>query len=169
MDYTFNYNFGDFDTSAFVELGAAIVAVLVIVGIIALVCVVLYIIGMYKLLKKGNKHPVGAFIAPVGTFQMMELTGLNQWWLLIVAGLTVISSIPVLGLVGIAGLIYFGIIYCTGIAKSFGKEDNTGFIVGLVLLHPIFVFILGISDCNYVGPKPVKDFLFNKEGKEPTK
>ena len=51
-------------------------------------------------------------------------------------------------------------------AKSYGK-DSTGFIVGLVLLHPIFVFILGIGQDKYVGCKPAKDFLFNKEGKAP--
>ena len=167
MGYNY-YNYGGMDPNGLAAFGAAAFAVVILFAIIGLALAVLYIIGMYKLLKKGEKHPVGAFIAPIGTFQMMELTGMNPWWLLIVALCAIVGAIPLIGwLFMLAVVIYFMIIYCSGIAKSYGK-DSTGFIVGLVLLHPIFIFILGIGDSKYVGPKPEKDIIFNKEGKVPT-
>ena len=165
-NYNYDYNFGGMDPDWLSAFGAAAMAVLLVIAIIGIALAVLYIIGMYKLLKKGNKHPVGAFISPVGTFQLMELSGMNPWWMLIAVGLAAFSAIPLLGLVGVAGLIYMAIIYSSGVAKSFGKE-GAGFVVGLVLLHPIFIFILGIGKDEYVGKRPAKDFLFNKEGVAP--
>ncbi len=172
LDYNYNFNFDGFNTgsfgSEFATLAAGFLVVFAIFGIIALALLVLQIIGMYKLLKKGGKHPVGAFVPMVGQFQLMELTGMNPWWLLIMMCIGILNIVPIIGfLCCLAALIYFLIIYCSGIAKSFGK-DSTGFIVGLVLLHPIFIFILGINkDTNYVGKKPAKDILFNKEGTVP--
>ena len=164
------YILGDlssFNWDGLAEVLAALAGVMFLVSIIAIALAVLYIIGMYKLLQRGDKHPVGAFISPVGNFEMMEIIGMNPWWLLVLPCAAIINVIPILGgLCYLAFLIYFIIIYNMGLAKSFGK-DSTGFIIGLVLLHPIFIFILGIGDNKYVGPKPAKDFLFNPEGKAP--
>ena len=171
LDYNYNYGGFDFNSfgSGFAALAAGVVVLLVLVAIIGLVLGILQIIGTYKLLMRGNKHPVGAFVPMVGQFQLMELTGMNPWWLLIMMCVGIVNVVPVLGfLCFIAAIIYFMIVYCTGIARSYGK-DSTGFIVGLVLLHPIFIFILGIGQNDYVGIKPAKDILFNKEGKVPTK
>jgi hypothetical protein len=167
-NYNYDYNFGGLNPDGLAAFGAAALAVILIFAIIGIALAVLQIIGMYKLLKRGDKHPVGAFVPLVGQFQLMELSGMNPWWLLIMMCIGVLNIVPILGfLCCIAAIIYFMIIYCSGIAKSYGKE-GAGFVVGLVLLHPIFIFILGIGNNEYVGPKPAKDFLFNKEGKAPT-
>ena len=56
--------------------------------------------------------------------------------------------------------IYFLILLNVSLARSFGKEDS--FAVGLILLAPIFYFILGIKDDSYLGEKPMDDIVFKK-------
>lgn len=163
-------NFGEQTWEQFGAIAAVMGVFLVIIVLIILALAILQIIGMYKLLKKGGEHPAGAFVPLVGEYQMMRLTGMNPWWLVIIAYISILNIVPLLGsLCVLVAAIYFFVIFNIGIAKSYGK-DSTGFIVGLVLLHPIFIFILGIKeDTKYVGVKPSKDILFNKEGVAPTK
>ena len=52
-------------------------------------------------------------------------------------------------IVGIA-LFVLQCIYMVKLAKAYGKGG--GFAVGLILLYPIFILILGFGDSEYVGP-----------------
>ena len=46
--------------------------------------------------------------------------------------------------------VVFGIMLSIDLAKSFGKE--TGFAIGLILLPPIFLLMLGFGSAEYQGP-----------------
>lgn len=166
--YDLTYNMGSDAGLLSSGVVGGILAAFGVFIIIALVLAIFEIVGTFKVLKKMGKHPVGAFISPVGTFQIMEGVNLNPWWLLIIAAASLLAIIPIIGLLAyLVVVIYFYIIYNKSVAKSFGIETN-GFVVGLVLLHPIFIFILGIKDHEYVGPRPAKDILFGDKTPAPT-
>jgi hypothetical protein len=48
------------------------------------------------------------------------------------------------------------------LAKSFGKSE--GFTVGLILLSPIFMCILGFGDAVYLGPAAAEANMANRFG-----
>lgn len=131
----------------------------VIMMIIALVLGILYIIGAWKILSKANKPGWGALIPIYNQYLLCKVTGVNPWWILIVALSPILTIIPIIGgLASFAICIYFSILVSVSLARSFGKED--GFAVGLILLAPIFYFILGVKDSTYLGAKPMSDFVF---------
>ena len=143
-----------FGAAAGVALGFVIISIAIAIGM-----VVIYIIGMYKLLKKCGKSPVGAFIPFIGQYELMQASGVNVWWLVIFAYSGIVLLVPVLGVLAyIAMAIYYAILYSKSLAQSFGK-DSIGFVIGLVLLHPIFVCVLGFGKSVYVGAKPMNDII----------
>lgn len=165
--YDLTYNIGSNAGGLSSGIIGGIFAVFGVFIIVALVMAIFEIVGTYKVLQKMKKHPVGAFVSPVGMFQIMEGVNLNPWWLLVIALSSILMLIPLIGILAwLVVICYFYIIYNKSVAKSFGIETN-GFVVGLVLLHPIFIFILGIKDHAYVGPRPAKDILFGDKTPAP--
>lgn len=140
---------------------AGIFVVLAIVMIIALAMAVLNIIGYWKILVKGGKPGWGALIPFYNQYLLCDMVGVSPWWILIVLGCSLLSFIPFIGsLLSLAASIYFMIILNVSLAKSFGKESS--YAVGLILLQPIFYFILGIKDENkYIGKEPMDDVIMN--------
>lgn len=137
----------------------AMMGFLIIVVIIGLVLAVLNIIGTWKILEKANKPGWGAIIPIYNQYLLCQITGVNPWWILIAVCSPIISVIPILGgLASFVVAIYFTILLNVSLARSFGKED--GYAVGLILLAPIFYFILGIKDDKYIGKKPMNDIIF---------
>ena len=61
---------------------------------------------------------------------------------------TATAALLVLFVIGILQLI-LTIMYCNKTAKAYGKGG--GFAVGLLLLQPIFMLILGLGDSEYLG------------------
>lgn len=114
--------------------GGAIAAILMFLVQIAIVVVV--IAGMWKMFVKAG-HPGWAAIVPIyNIYILTQIAGRPWWWLLLL-------FIPIVGIV-------VAIILMVDIAKAFGK--SVLFAVGLILLSPIFICILGFGSAQYQGP-----------------
>ena len=152
--YTYNYE-------AIGALAAGFFFIFAIAGLIALVIAIVTIIGMWKVLEKGNKPGWGALIPFYNLYLLCDMVGVNPWWILIVVLSPILGVIPVLGnITQLAVVVYFEILLNVSLARAFKKED--GFAVGLILLAPIFYLILGFGQENkYEEKKPMKDLLFD--------
>ncbi|MBR2711854.1 MAG: zinc ribbon domain-containing protein [Bacilli bacterium] len=161
MDYGYGYETGVF---------AAIMAVIGIVLVFALVIYVLQVIGMWKVFKKSGEEGWKAIIPIYNQYTMCKITGVNPWWVLIVvvaSGLT--GALGESDLASVVSLlssiisIYFSVLLYVSLARAFGKSD--GFAVGLILLNPIFLLILGCGSSKFIAKKPMHDILFDNINK----
>lgn len=165
MDYTYSYNTSTTDLSDAEAAGilGGIMAMGAVVWLIGMAVAVFMIIVMWKVFAKAGKKGWYALIPFLNTYTMAEICGIKGW-MGIVAPLC--SIVPFVGsLAVLAYSIYQS--YC--LAKVYGKE--TGFAVGLVLLNPIFMAILGFGDASYLGAgaSPAKTtFLASDEAKAGT-
>jgi len=141
------------------------VGFLAIVGLIVLTLLVLQIIGMWKAFGKAKQPGWAAIVPFYNTFISVKIAGLELWWFVLIAALSLANgsasghivgnpeaSVVVSsgGALGLGLLVLYGFLNFK-IAKSFGKD--VGFAVGLTLLPPIFWMILGYSrDAKYRGP-----------------
>lgn len=138
---------------------AGVFVVLAIVMIIALAVAVLQIIGTWKILTKGGKPGWGALIPFYNQYLLCEMVGVSPWWILIVLGCGLLAYIPLIGwFLSFAASVYFMILLNVSLARSFGKEDT--YAIGLILLQPIFYFILGLKG-EYIDKKPMDDVVMN--------
>lgn len=139
-------------------LGIMMIFFYIIMIAVAVVC----LIAKYKMFKKMGIEGWKSLIPMVSDYLQMEATGVNQKWLLVVTFGSVVAAIPVLGwLAFAAAMIYYAILVNVSLAKAFGK--STGFAVGLILLAPVFLIILGFSkDAKFVGKDPMNDIIFKK-------
>lgn len=98
---------------------------------------VLMIVANWKIFTKAGR-PGWASIVPFYNFYTkFEMVGMNGWLFLLL-------------LVPVANII-IAIIYDIKLAQAFGK--GAGFIVGLILLNPIFLLILAFGSAQYQGPQ----------------
>lgn len=115
---------------------AAGMAGMLIFFILILAIVVLMIAGNWKMFVKAG-HPGWAAIIPIYNYYIMcKIVGRPGWWVILLL-------IPYLNFI-------FLIIIMLDLAKSFAK--GVGFAIGLILLSPIFICILGFGDAEYQGP-----------------
>ena len=156
----YNYNYGSTN-----ELIALILGILSALILFFIIVYVITVIGQWKVLKKSGKPGWGALIPIYNTYQFCSISGVSPWWILIsIVGAPILSVIPVIGsILSLAVSIYFSILLNVSIARSFNKSD--GFAVGLILLPIVFYLILGFSNDKYVGPKPMRDILFDNINK----
>ena len=161
MDYGYGYETGVF---------AAIMAVIGIILVFAIVIYVLQVIGMWKVFKKSGEEGWKAIIPIYNQYTMCKITGVNPWWVLIVvvaSGLT--GALGESDLASVVSLlssiisIYFSVLLYVSLARAFGKSD--GFAVGLILLNPIFLLILGCGSSKFIAKKPMHDILFDNINK----
>ncbi|MBQ1550854.1 MAG: zinc ribbon domain-containing protein [Bacilli bacterium] len=148
-------------------------AALALVGIILVVCLVVYIlqvVGMWKVFKKSGEEGWKAIIPIYNTYTMCKITGVNPWWVLIVAIAGGLSGAfgdsdlnTIVSLLCSIVTIYFSVLLYVSLARAFGKSD--GFAVGLILLNPIFLLILGCGSSQFVEKKPMHDLLFDNINK----
>ena len=144
---------------------AAVMGTLIVIGIIALVLGILTLIAMYKIAEKMGYEGWKGLIPVVNAYLMMEKMEVSAKWLVLLTFGSLIACIPFIGwLVLLIVCIYFSIIFSISLARSFGKSD--GFGVGLLLLCPIFICILGFGKSEFVGANPMNDAIFGK--KEPS-
>lgn len=116
------------------NMGGAVGALLFLVFILALV--VLLIAGNWKVFVKAGQ-PGWACIIPIYNYYIYcKIVGRPGWWVILLL-------IPYLNFI-------FYIILMVDLAKSYAK--GIGFAVGLILLSPIFLCILGFGDAEYQGP-----------------
>ena len=139
--------------------GAAVGIFFLIFGIIMIVSLavaVLAIVGQWKAFKKAGKNGWEAIIPVYNQITLCEVVGLWKWWPLVILVSPMLSIIPVIGSLASSALsIYFLVILNVSTARSFGKSD--GFAAGLVFLAPIFWFIVGGKNTQYVGATPMND------------
>ena len=168
---TYDY-YGTYDTIDTVSstAGAIVGGVFLIIGLVLLIGLAVAactIIGQWKAFKKAGKGGWEAIIPIYNQIVLCQITGVSPWWILIVFGgsfvLGLLSAIPIIGvlftLASYALSIYFFVILYVSTARSFGKSD--GYAAGLYFLAPIFWLLVGGKNTQYVGPKPMKDVVWN--------
>ncbi len=113
--------------------------------IIELIIAVIMIVALWKLFEKAGRPGWAAILPFYNIYIMLEIAGLQWWWLLLII---FIPLIPILGL-----LIEIGIWFYVNLkfVQSYGKD--IGFAIGAFFLPFIFYPIMAFSkDTNYVGP-----------------
>lgn len=95
---------------------------------------ILVFTGMWYMFEKAGKPGWGSIIPIYNLVLMTEIAKKPTWWI-------AMFFIPIANIV-------FMVMLMDGLSKSFSKE--TGFTVGLVLLSPVFMCILGYGDAVHV-------------------
>jgi hypothetical protein len=117
--------------------GGAVGAVaLLIMLVIYLAILVVIIVGWWKTFEKAGQPGWGAIIPIYNLYLICKITGRPGWW-------TILLLIPYLNFI-------FFIIVMLDMAKAFAR--GVGFAIGLILLNPIFICILGFGSSEYQGP-----------------
>jgi len=126
--------------------GAAAAGILAFMGVIWLIMLAIVIVvlaGMWKVFVKAGKPGWAAIIPIYNLYVLLEIVGRPSWWL----ALLLLGFVPVIGSLAMLAVMF--IIYWD-LAKSFGKD--IGFAIGLVLLGPVFMPMLGFGPAQYIGP-----------------
>lgn len=116
--------------------------------IIILGIAVLAIAGQWKVYIKAGKPGWACIIPFYNLIVLVEIVGKPVWWFL----LLICPCINIIFIIWVYNLL----------SKSFGKDE--GFTVGLVLLTPIFMCILGFGDAVYLGPAAAEANAANRFG-----
>lgn len=102
---------------------------------VILAIVVVEIIAAWKLFEKAGK-PGWATIVPIyNVIVLLEIIHKPIWWIALL-------------LIPVANIVILILIYIE-LSKVFGK--SSGFAVGLFLLRPVFIMILGFGSAQYKG------------------
>lgn len=120
----------------------AMVGVITAIYAIMLIFTVLLIVAQWRLFSKAGEKGWKSLIPIYNMVTLYKIIGLSPWLLLVYLA----AIIPVVGYIAIFVL---SIVSMIKLGQAFGK--STGFIVGLVLLSPIFQLILGFGSSEYVG------------------
>ncbi|MBN2205688.1 MAG: signal peptidase I [Thermoleophilia bacterium] len=113
-----------------------VIAIDLTTSLFGLALAVLYIVGMWRIFTKAGQPGWAAIIPIYNVYVWLKVAGRPGWWLLL-------WLIPFVNFI-------VALLVSLDIAKSFGK--GSGFGVGLWLLAPIFVLILGFGSAQYEGP-----------------
>ncbi len=131
--------------------------------LLALVIVyyVLYALGSYKLFAKAGKPGWWAFIPVVNEYQLYKISWTTSaFWMALALSVVgdIISNqeqtgalLAILAFIVAIAALYVEVKFALNLAKAYGK--GTGFAIGLLLLHPIFIMVLGLGDSEYLGPQ----------------
>ena len=103
----------------------------------AVLMVILYIAGLWRVFVKAGQSGWGVLIPIYNYFCMFEIAWGNGLWFLLM-------FIPMINT--IVCMMLF-----VKLAESFGKGYLFG--IGLILLPPIFICILGFGASEYIGPR----------------
>jgi len=115
---------------------AGLMAVLAGMILVLMIPIVIMIIAMWKIFTKAGKPGWAALIPIYNMIVLLDIVGKPTWWI-------ILMFIPLVSLV-------VGVIMLIELCKSFGKDG--GFMVGMILLCPIFMCILGFGGAQYRGP-----------------
>ena len=111
-----------------------------IFAILYVAFIVLTIAGLWLTFSKAGQKGWTAIIPILNILVLLKVVRREWWWLLLML-------IPCVNLV-------VWIIIALDLAKVFGK--GTGFAIGLIILEPIFVMILGFGQAEYqLEPDPL--------------
>jgi hypothetical protein len=109
---------------------------------------VVSVAGVWKTYQKAGKPGWAAIIPIYNIIVLIEIVGKPVWWFLL-------FFVPCVNFVFIIWVYNL-------LSKSFGKSE--GFTVGLILLSPIFMCILGFGDAVYLGPAAAEANAANRFG-----
>jgi Family of unknown function (DUF5684) len=111
-------------------------AVLIAIGVLIYIGLIVFeIAAFWKVFVKAGRPGWAAIIPFYNLYVLLKIAGRPGWWL-------ILFFIPIVSLV-------IDIIMWIDVSTKFGKSG--GFAVGLVLLTPIFVPILGFGAAQYQG------------------
>ena len=114
----------------------------------------LYVFTCYGLMgvfqKSGQEPAWAAFVPFWNLWIIIKLTGRPTWYIWIFVGGAVLGIIPLIGTILAIVSFVFEIFLLNSLSQSFGKEPK--FTVGLVLLFPVFIWILFKGPARYLGP-----------------
>lgn len=120
------------DPGDLLAIGSAFVVYLVGVGV-----ALFGIVSLWRILEKGGRRGWPALVPLYGAIELLRLLGRPAWWI-------VLLLIPVVNLVAFT-------LVCLSLARSFGKGG--GFVLGLVLLHVVYLTILAFGPDSYRAPR----------------
>lgn len=168
---SYGSNYGSTGLEGFGAFLGGLIILVVIIGIAAAVLMVLNFIGQWKAFKKAGYKGWECLIAGHNQFVNCSFVGINPIWVLFLVFGSVLNIIPFIGgLAYLALFIYYQVVVGISTARAFGK--GTGFGIGLAIpvSAPIFWFILGGKNVQYVGANPCNDpimGMFNKGNNAP--
>jgi len=158
------YSYTTYDASDVAAGGilATLGALIFIPLAIGLAIAIVMLIAEWKMFKKAGKNGWEAIIPIYNLIVLCEITKINPLFCLVLLA----SPIPVVG--GLVSLALMVFIYIR-LAQAFGKSN--GFVVGLVLLSPIFVSMLAFGKDTYDASRidlKMLSFLNNKDAATPS-
>jgi hypothetical protein len=104
--------------------------------LVAFAFFVLVVVGLWKTFEKAGEAGWKSIIPIYNMYVMLKIVGRPGWWVILL-------FIPFVSFI-------VWIFLAIDLARSFGKGG--GFAIGLILLTPLFVIILGWGGASYVGP-----------------
>ncbi len=104
-----------------------------IIVVIYLALIVVMIAGLWKMFVKAGQPGWAAIIPIYNIYILTKIVNRPAWWI-------ILFFVPIVSIV-------ISIIVMLDLAKSFGK--SVAFAVGLILLGPIFICILGFGSAQY--------------------
>ena len=109
-----------------------------------IIVAVVMIVAQWKIFTKAGEAGWKCLIPIYNLVVLYKIAGLSPWLIL----LFLLSWIPFVGWIVIAVLT---ILQNIKLGQAFGR--STGFIVGLILLGPIFQLMLAFGSAEYIGPQ----------------
>ena len=104
--------------------------------VIAIVWAVLAIVGWWMIFEKAGEAGWKAIIPIYNAWVMLRIVGQPGWML-------IGFFIPFINII-------VWVIIMAQLAKSFGK--GIGYVIGLIVLNPLFAMMLGFGSATYQGP-----------------
>lgn len=136
--------------------------ILLFIILIWLIFVVLKVIGKWKIFTKAGEEGWPALIPIYNEVVMCRIVGVNPYWVLIKWLSPLVAFLPVVGsLAQMFIAIYYTILLYVSLSRSFGKSDS--WVVGFIFLEPFFLLALGFGKSEYLGKKPMDDFVFKNK------
>lgn len=141
----YDYGYSDYGSTVSSVLGALAIFIIIVIAISMAVGIVT-IIAQWKVYKKAGKGGWEAIIPFYSNWVLVEVAELKWYWFLGFFGPLVLGMIPEIEFLGYLVYLFttFNVFY--NISKKFNK--GAGFAIGLTLLTPIFLAILGFSKKN---------------------
>lgn len=123
--------------------------------LIPIVVCILSVIALWRIFEKAGEKGWKALVPGYNMYILFKICWEPKYFwiefaLLFCSALISEMDNPIVGIVSIvflAGLLYINAIFCSKLAKSFGK--GTGFAVGLFFLSVFFQMILGFGSAEY--------------------
>lgn len=139
--------YSDYSVLRYIAGGALAITIFLIAAGLVL------IIALWKIFEKAGEKGWKSLIPFYSSYIEFKLAwSVSYFWFylaaLVLTWLT--GSFPILRVTFAITATVFNIILLAKLAKSFGKSG--GFAVGLVLLNPVFLMILGFGSAEYCGP-----------------